>query len=82
MVEQEVAEIVTMVSHWSIGLISELHVAAATKSCDWWYDSGATVHVCDDKSQFKTYEEVPDGHEVLMGNHNTTKVLGKGSVDL
>ncbi|XP_071928092.1 uncharacterized protein [Coffea arabica] len=82
LVEQDVAEIVAMISHWNIGMISELHVVTATKSCDWWYDSGATVHVCNDKSQFQTYEEVPDGHEVLMGNHNIAKVLGKGSVDL
>ncbi|XP_071912380.1 uncharacterized protein [Coffea arabica] len=82
LVEQDVAEIVAMISHWNIGMISELHVAAATKSCDWWYDSGATVHVCNDKSQFKTYEEVPDGHKVLMGNHDTAKVIGIGSVDL
>ena len=82
LVEQDVAEIVAMISHWNIGMISELYVAAATKSCDWWYDSGATVHVCNDKSQFKTYEEVPDGHKVLMGNHDTAKVIGIGSVDL
>lgn len=47
-----------------------------------WYDSSTTMHVCNDKNQFKTYEDVLDGHEALMRNHNTTKVLGNESVEL
>ena len=38
----------------------------------------ATVHVCNDKAMFKIYEDVPNRHVVFMGNHDTTKVHGKG----
>lgn len=71
--ENETSEIIAMIS---------LHMAASTKSSDWWYDSSATSNVCNNKSQFKNYEEVVDGQEVLMGNSNTAKVMGKGIVEL
>ena len=74
--------LVAMVSDLHIGMVTELHMAAVTKSDDWWYDSGATIHVCNNKSQFKDYEIVDNGDEVLMGNHNSAKVMGKGSVEL
>ena len=55
---------------------------AITKSSDWWLDSGATIHVCNDKSLYSAYEKAEDDQEVLMGNHNSGKVLGKGNVEL
>uniref|UniRef100_A0A2N9EDW1 Retrovirus-related Pol polyprotein from transposon TNT 1-94-like beta-barrel domain-containing protein n=1 Tax=Fagus sylvatica TaxID=28930 RepID=A0A2N9EDW1_FAGSY len=51
-------------------------------SSEWWYDSGATIHVCNNKMLFKEYVEAGNGLEVLMGNHNTAKVLGTGTVEL
>ncbi|KAF2282601.1 hypothetical protein GH714_043230 [Hevea brasiliensis] len=71
-----------MISDLHIGMVTELNMATTTKSNDWWYDSGATVHVCNDKTQFKNYEEVVNGQKVLMGNHDSAKVVGKGSVEL
>uniref|UniRef100_A0A2N9HBR3 CCHC-type domain-containing protein n=1 Tax=Fagus sylvatica TaxID=28930 RepID=A0A2N9HBR3_FAGSY len=47
-----------------------------------WYDSGATIHVCNNKMLFKEYVEAGNGLEVLMGNHNIAKVLGTGTVEL
>uniref|UniRef100_A0A2N9GCP6 Uncharacterized protein n=1 Tax=Fagus sylvatica TaxID=28930 RepID=A0A2N9GCP6_FAGSY len=47
-----------------------------------WYDSGATIHVCNNKMLFKEYVEADNGLKVLMGNHNTAKVLGTGTVEL
>ena len=38
--------------------------------------------MCNKKSHFKDYEIVDNGDEVLMGNHNFAKVVGKGSVEL
>ncbi|KAJ4956023.1 hypothetical protein NE237_012806 [Protea cynaroides] len=57
-------------------------MAAATKTFDWWYDFGATVHMCNDKSQFKTFEKVIEGYKVMMENNDTTRVLGKGTVEI
>uniref|UniRef100_A0A2N9ECZ6 Uncharacterized protein n=1 Tax=Fagus sylvatica TaxID=28930 RepID=A0A2N9ECZ6_FAGSY len=78
-----VDEIVAMVSEMQIGMITEVHMASAAKnSSEWWYDYGATIHVCNNKTLFKEYVEAGNGLEVLMGNHNTAKVLGTGTVEL
>ena len=81
MVQDENA-IVAMVSELHIGVVTELNMVAATKTFDWWYDSGATVHVCNNKDQFKTLEKVDEGFEVMMGNNIIAKVLGKGKVEI
>jgi len=39
------------------------------------------VHICNDRAQFKNYEEVID-KKVLMGNHPVDKVLGQGTIEL
>ncbi|KAF2283608.1 hypothetical protein GH714_012184 [Hevea brasiliensis] len=79
---EQTTELIAMISDLHIGMVTELNMATTTKSNDWWYDSGATVHVCNDKTQFKNYEEVVNGQKVLMGNHDSAKVVGKGSVEL
>ena len=80
--ETHTEDIIAMVSEMQIGMITELNMAATVKSSDWWLDSGATIHVCNDRAQFKIYKTEDDGQEVLMGNHNGAKVLGKGTVEL
>jgi len=84
MVEKdEVRELVAMVSNIQIGMITELNMATnVVKTSDWWLDSGATVHVYNNKAWFKTYEELKKPEEVLMGNHNSVKVLRKGIIEL
>ena len=78
-----VDEIVAMVSEMQISMITEVHMASATEnSSEWWYDSGATIHVCNNKTLFKEYVEAANGIEVIMGNHNTAKVLGTRTVEL
>nr|GEY51461.1 zinc finger, CCHC-type [Tanacetum cinerariifolium] len=47
-----------------------------------WVDSGATVHVCKDKCQFKANESLNDGSILHMGNESTALVHGRGCVDL
>ena len=76
-IENQSEEICAMVSEMQIGMIVELNMAAATKSSDWWLDSGATIHVCNDKTLFSSYAEVKDGQSVLMGNYNAAKLLEK-----
>ena len=34
---------------------------------DWWVDSGASKHVCKDRSLFKTLVPVEDGKVLYMG---------------
>jgi len=79
MVEKdEVRELIAMVSNIQIGMIIELNMATnVVNTSDWWLDSSATVHVCNNKSWFKTYKELKKHEEVLMGNHNSAKFLGK-----
>lgn len=51
-----------------------------TKSNDWWIDSGATIHVCDDKKLFSSYQIEKQEQTVLMGNYIAAVVVGKGMV--
>ncbi|GJW75361.1 retrovirus-related pol polyprotein from transposon TNT 1-94 [Tanacetum coccineum] len=82
-VEQvDTTEITAMVSEMNIGMIQELHMASVTTTDDWWYDSGATTHVCNNRDLFKTYKETEDGHEVMMGDNHTSKVIGSGNVEI
>nr|XP_009779098.1 PREDICTED: uncharacterized protein LOC104228343 [Nicotiana sylvestris] len=78
-------DIVAMISAFTnlnLSIITECNMAATMKFADWWYDSGATVHVCNDKSFFKHYKVATSDEKVLMGNHDTAKVFGKGTVEL
>jgi len=84
MVEKdEVRELIAMVSNIQIRMITELNMTTnVVKTSYWWLDSGVTVHVCNNKAWFKTYEELKKPEEVLMGNHNSAKVLGKWTIEL
>ena len=82
MIENAVKELIAMVSQMEIDMITELHMAIATKSEGWGLDSRAIIHVCHDKAFFKSYEELKEFEEVLIGNHNAPKVVKKGSVEL
>jgi hypothetical protein len=43
--ENVVDEIVAMVSEMQISMITEVHIVE--NSSEWWYDSGATIHICN-----------------------------------
>lgn len=79
-VKQDVKELVTMVSEMQIDMVTKINMAIATKSFGWWLDSGATIHVWNNKEQFKVYEKCEKPKEILMGNNDATKVIGKGNV--
>ncbi|GKE20098.1 zinc finger, CCHC-type containing protein, partial [Tanacetum coccineum] len=79
----DTTEITAMVSEMNIGMIQELHMASVTTTIDdWWHDSGATTHVYNNKDLFKTYKETKDGHEVMIGDNYTSKVIGSGNVEI
>ncbi|KAH9765249.1 hypothetical protein KPL70_001801 [Citrus sinensis] len=80
-IENKSEEICAMVSEMQIGMITKTNMAE-TKSYDWWLDSAATIHVCNDKKFFLSYKEETEGQIVLMGNNNTAIVAGKGVVEI
>ncbi|XP_012837650.1 PREDICTED: uncharacterized protein LOC105958188 [Erythranthe guttata] len=75
-------ELVAMISEMQNGIIAEINMTNISLSPDWWFDSGATIHVCHDKSHFKSLTESANEGQVLMGNDNSAKVLGKGTTEL
>ena len=40
------------------------------------------VHVCNNKEQFRTFDESSIEQRVLIGSHNKAKVLRKGTVEV
>ena len=53
----------------------------ASPSDDWWMDSGATVHICADRSMFSSFQGY-NSAPVLMGNGVPAAVRGTGQVYL
>ena len=62
-----------------VAMISEINLISGSEG--WWIDTGASRHVCHDRSLFKSYSEADD-KKVLLGDSHTTKVLGIGDVDV
>ncbi|KAH9726106.1 hypothetical protein KPL70_008133 [Citrus sinensis] len=63
-----------------VAMIFEINVLEDDNA--WWIDSGATKHVCKDRSLFKSYKAMDDGSVLYMGNSSTAIVKGKGNVQL
>lgn len=62
-----------------IAMISEINGVGGSEG--WWIDTGATRHVCYDRSLFKSYY-VAENQNVLLGDSHTTIVAGTGEVEL
>ena len=56
-------------------------VLLVCQSPEWWADTGATIHVCDDISLISSYQCKGD-RALLMGNRSHARVLGVGTVIL
>ena len=65
-----------------VAMVTEVHMTTTENASSWWLDSGATIHVCNNKEMFKTLKNVNAQENIVMGNNAEAKVLGKGSVDL
>ncbi|XP_077225034.1 uncharacterized protein LOC143858260 [Tasmannia lanceolata] len=59
-------------------VVSEVNLVSNVK--DWWVDTGATRHICSNRSVFSSYELVGDGEQLFMGNSSSSVVTGKGTV--
>ncbi|KAH7840059.1 hypothetical protein Vadar_012136 [Vaccinium darrowii] len=51
-----------------VAVISEVNTLV--DAGDWWVDSGATKHVCNDKRFFTDYDSVEDDIVLYMGNQS------------
>lgn len=49
---------------------------------EWFIDSGATAHVCNNKEYFEKLEEGKTDKEILVANNSKVKVHGTGTVKL
>ena len=56
-------------------------VNSITFSSDWWLDSGANIHICTDRSWFKSYQEQRGG-SVSLTDDSTREIKGTGRIDL
>ena len=48
----------------------------------WWVDTGATRHVCSEKSMFSTYQKFDQKERIYMGNSVVSMIEGSGAVIL
>ncbi|GAA0153753.1 hypothetical protein LIER_37730 [Lithospermum erythrorhizon] len=65
-----------------VAMVTKINMATAESESSWWLDSGATIHVFNNKEIFKTFKEVDPQEDFMMGNNVGAKVLRKGAVDL
>ena len=61
-------------------MISEGNMAGNPK--EWWIDTGATRHICANRSMFSSYTTVGGDEKLYMGNSSTSKVKGVGKIAL
>ncbi|XP_077228272.1 uncharacterized protein LOC143861226 [Tasmannia lanceolata] len=59
-------------------VVTEVNLVENPK--EWVLDTGATKHICGDRSSFYNFTTVDGGDQVYMGNSQTSKVMGKGKV--
>ena len=71
-----------MVSDVCNNMITVFHMVVITNPFDWCFDSGAMLHVCNCKAQFKIYKESSIELELLVDIHSKAKVHGKCIVEV
>ncbi|KAL5708198.1 hypothetical protein ACHQM5_019018 [Ranunculus cassubicifolius] len=62
-------------------VISEVNLVGSNTR-EWWYDIGATRHICSDNGMFTTYQKSSSEEQLFMGNSSTSKIEGHGKVVL
>nr|KAJ0207727.1 hypothetical protein LSAT_V11C500270100 [Lactuca sativa] len=77
-VVEQVTDMVASVNLGEIFMISSLTRAICARG--WFVDTGATVHVCGQRENFRTYRPMPHGTVVVCANGHRDEVLGRGDV--
>ena len=58
------------------------HALTASTASKWIIDSGATCHMCSDRSFFTTFQSLKQPQEVTLGDGHELKGTGQGTVAL
>ena len=64
-----------------IGLVAE-QVLATKNISNWIVDSGATCHMCNDKSLFTDIEDIEETQDITLGDGYAVNATAKGTVEL
>lgn len=64
-----------MVIKMHIDMIFKINKATNTVSFNWWYHFIVIVHIFNDKTQFKEFEDAIKDQHVVMGNNAKEKVV-------
>lgn len=62
-------------------MVSEVNMVGDNQK-EWWYDTGATTHICADREMFSTYQKSKSTEQLFMGNSAFSKIIGRGKVVL
>nr|GEW37465.1 hypothetical protein [Tanacetum cinerariifolium] len=73
-------DMIAMVSD-VIAMISKVNLVCSNNN-GWWVDTGATRHVCADKSMFHSFRAFDDRDKLYIGNSATPDIKGEGDVIL
>ncbi|KFK22689.1 hypothetical protein AALP_AAs69897U000100 [Arabis alpina] len=60
-------------------VVTEANVAESHPKT-WWFDTGATRHICMDREMFSTYKKNKGNEKLCMGNSATSKIAGYGKI--
>ena len=56
------------------------HALSASATSNWIIDSGATCHMCNDKTLFTSFESLDKPQEVSLGDGHVSKAVAQGVV--
>ena len=67
-----------------VGLVTGQLLSATTSNevGSWIVDSGATSHLCNDKSMFTVFDSLENPQEIVLGDGHTLDAVGIGDVVL
>ena len=62
-------------------VVSEVNLVGSNPR-EWWIDTGATHHVCADRSMFTSFEPKANGEKLFMGNSATSEIQREDNIVL